>query len=236
LQGINLILTPRKRLAVVGPSGAGKSTLANLLMRFWDFSQGSITLDERDIHEYAQEDVRQLFNFVSQRPFFFNDSIRNNLLLAQPQACESTIQGAIECAQIKEFISGLPMKFETEIGELGFRLSGGERQRLAIARALIKDAPVFLLDEPTANLDTITERNLLNSLFSRLSNRSIILITHRLIRLEDMDEILVLDHGRFIENGTHEELLAKAGLYKRLWDSQNRIIFDRIAEINGLQP
>ncbi|MBE3119321.1 MAG: thiol reductant ABC exporter subunit CydC, partial [Candidatus Atribacteria bacterium] len=227
LQDITFQLAPGKRIAIVGPSGAGKSTLANLLLRFWDYSQGRILLDGRDFHEFAQEDVRRLVSFISQRTYFFNDTIRQNLLLARPTATESDVQNAAQRAQIHEFIVGLPKGYETIIGERGFRLSGGERQRLAIARALLKNAPIFLLDEPTANLDPLTERLILDMLFTLTRGQSLLLITHRLVGLENMDEILVLDHGRIIERGAHAKLLAVGGLYRRLWDLQNRILSDR---------
>jgi ATP-binding cassette subfamily C protein CydCD len=226
LQEITFQLTPGKRIAIVGPSGAGKSTLANLLLRFWDYSQGQILLDGRDLHEYAQEDVRRLVSFISQRTYFFNDTIRQNLLLARPTATGSEVQNAAQQAQIHDFIIGLPKGYETIIGERGFRLSGGERQRLAIVRALLKNAPIFLLDEPTANLDPLTERHLLDMLFTLTRSQSLLLITHRLVGLENMDEILVLDHGRINERGAHADLLALGGLYRRLWDLQNRILSD----------
>ena len=226
LQDITFQLAPGKRIAIVGPSGAGKSTLANLLLRFWDYSQGQILLDGRDLHEYAQEDVRRLVSFISQRTYFFNDTIRQNLLLARPTAAGSEVQNAAQRAQIHDFIIGLPKGYETIIGERGFRLSGGERQRLAIARTLLKNAPIFLLDEPTANLDPLTERHLLDMLFTLTRSQSLLLITHRLVGLENMDEILVLDHGSIRERGAHADLLALGGLYRRLWDLQNRILSD----------
>ncbi len=232
LQDITFHLAPGKRLAIVGPSGAGKSTLANLLLRFWDYSEGQILLDGRDLHAYPQEQVRRLFSYISQRTYFFNDTIRNNLLLARPGTGELQIQEAAQRAQIHDFILRLPQGYETVIGERGFRLSGGERQRLAIARALLKDAPIFLLDEPTANLDPLTERRILETLFSLSHARSLLLITHRLVGLENMDEIIVLDQGRIIERGTQAELLASGGLFCRLWDLQNRILHEAGTE-NG---
>jgi ATP-binding cassette subfamily C protein CydCD len=224
LKDINFQLTLGKRLAIVGPSGAGKSTLLNLLLRFWDYFDGQILLDGRDLHAYPQEQVRRLFSIISQRTYFFNDTIRQNLLLACPGASTQEIEDAARRAQIHQFITGLEQGYATVIGERGFRLSGGERQRLAIARALLKNAPIFLLDEPTANLDPLTERRVLDSLFSLARGRSLLLITHRLVGLENMDEILVLDHGRIVERGTHAELLALGGLYLRMWDFQNRIL------------
>jgi len=227
VQDISFRLTPGKRIAIVGPSGAGKSTLVNLLLRYWDYSQGRILLDGCDFHEFPQEDVRALVSVISQRTYFFNDTIRQNLLLARPTATGSEIENAAQRAQIHAFIAGLPKGYETIIGERGFRLSGGERQRLAITRAFLKNAPIFLLDEPTANLDPLTERNLLDMFFSLTQGQSLLLITHRLVGLENMDEILVLDHGRIIERGAHADLLALGGLYRRLWDLQNRFLSDR---------
>ena len=224
LQGIDFSLDPGQRIAIVGPSGAGKTTLANLLLRFWDYSEGQIFIAGRDLHAWPQEHVRQQIGCLSQRTWFSNDSIRNNLLLARPAATQTEIQHAAQLAQIHDFIMGLPLGYDTVIGERGLRLSGGERQRLAIARLLLKDAPIFLLDEPTANLDPLTERRILDMLFSLVSVHSLLLITHRLVGLEHMDEILVLDHGCILERGTQAELLAGSGLFRQLWDLQNRIL------------
>ena len=228
LQEISFHLPPGKRIAIVGPSGAGKSTLMNLLLRFWDPSRGRILLDGRDIQELDQEAVRGSFSIVSQRTYFFNDTLRQNLLLARPLATDAELQEATEQAQIHDFILRLPRGYETIIGERGFRLSGGERQRLAVARAFLKNAPIFLFDEPSANLDPLTERQLLDMLFLITRSRSLLLITHRLVGLEHMDEILVFDHGRVVERGTHAGLLAAGGLYRHLLDFQGRILSDRI--------
>ena len=221
LGGINFSLPQGKRLAIVGPSGAGKTSLVYLLMRFWDYSQGRILLDGLDLHEYPQEQTRQLFSVISQRTYFFNDTVRQNLLLARPTASDTELHKAAQRAQIHDFILGLPKGYETIIGEQGMRLSGGERQRLGIARALLKNSPILLLDEPTANLDPATERLLLDSLLRLTRGQSLLLITHRLVGLEHMDEILVLDHGCVIERGTQDALLASNGLYRRLWGLQN---------------
>ena len=226
LQDISFQLELGKRMAIVGPSGAGKTTLANLLLRFWDYSQGQILLDGRDLHEYTQEHIRGLFGFISQRTYFFNDTIRANLLLANPEANESELVEAAQRAEIHDFIRALPNGYDTYIGERGFRLSAGERQRLGLARAFLKDAPILLLDEPTANLDSLNERRILETLFKTTSGRSLLLITHRLVGLENMDEILVLERGKIVERGRQAELLPRGGLYASLWELQNRILED----------
>ena len=227
LRGINFNLPPGKRLAIVGPSGAGKTSLVYLLMRFWDYSHGRILLDEHDLHEYPQEQTREFFSVLSQRTYFFNDTVRQNLLLARPSATDAELHQAAQMAQIHNFILGLPKGYETTIGEQGIRLSGGERQRLGIARALLKNSPILLLDEPTANLDPATERLLLDTLFRSMRGHSLLLITHRLVGLEHMDEILVLDRGGILQRGTHDSLLAADGLYRRLWGLQNLFLDDK---------
>jgi ABC-type multidrug transport system fused ATPase/permease subunit len=198
--------------------------LINLLLRYWDYTQGTIQLDGRDFHEFIQDDIRRLFGVISQKPYFFNDSIRQNLLLANPTATDSDLQNASQIAHIHDFIIELPDGYETMIGERGLRLSGGERQRLAIAQAVLKNARIFLLDEPTTNLDPLTEKQVLDMLFTVTKPRSLLLITHRLVGLDAMDDILVLDHGRLVEHGNHANLLDLGGLYRRLWDFQNRFL------------
>jgi ATP-binding cassette subfamily C protein CydCD len=224
LVDVQLGLTTGKVLAVVGPSGVGKSTLANLLLRFWDYDNGRILLDGRELKSYAQDDVRALFAVVPHNPYFFNTTIRENLLLANPGAGDREIETAAKAAQIHDFILTLPQGYHTPIGEQGTRLSGGERQRLGIARALLKAAPILVLDEPTANLDPLTERQVLDALFTIMRDRTALLITHRLVGLDGCDEILVLDQGRIVQRGQQAVLLAQDGLYRRMWEIQNRIL------------
>ncbi len=198
LRDLNFTLTPGKRLAIVGASGAGKSTLIGLLMRFWDYEHGHIKINQRDIRDCAGEAVRAQFSVVSQHTHLFNATIRENLRLAHPQAREEDLWEALRQAQIADFVQSLPQGLDTWVGELGLLLSGGERQRLAIARALLKDAPILLLDEPTANLDAATERAFWRDLAPLLAQRSVLLITHRAAGLELMDEIITLRKGRLV--------------------------------------
>ena len=221
LAGLTLKIPAGKRVAIVGPSGAGKSTLANLLLRFWEYD-GEILLDGRPLRAYAQDEARACFAVVPQSAYLFNDTVRANLLLAKPDADEAALLAAVKRAQLAAFIRELPRGFDTPLGEGGARFSGGQRQRLAVARALLKDAPILLLDEPTANLDPLTEAALLETLFAVTERRSTLWITHRLVEMQRMDEIIVLDGGRVVERGVHADLLAQGGLYATLWGLQHR--------------
>jgi ABC-type multidrug transport system fused ATPase/permease subunit len=223
IEEISFKLEPGKSLAIVGPSGAGKSTIANLLLRFWEYSSGEVHLGQKPLRGLEGEQVRKRFAVVSQNSYFFNTSIRENLRLARPGASQREIEAATKQARIHDFISSLPDGYNTLIGEQGQRLSGGERQRLAIARALLKEAPILILDEPTANLDSITEKQVLETLFNVMKDRTSLIITHRLIGLEYVDEILVMEGGRIIERGDQAGLLSKDGLYRHLWELQYRI-------------
>lgn len=212
------------RIALIGPSGAGKSTLAQLMLRAWDPAAGDISFGGRDIREYRLGDLRSTVALVAQDTFIFNDTLRNNLLLASPGASDQAIDEALEAAQLAKFITALPDGMDTVLGEHGMRLSGGERQRLAIARAVLKDAPLLVLDEATANLDPATEASVLDALDAVMLGRTAVMITHRLVLMERMDQILVLDRGRIVERGTHRELLAANGLYRRMVDVQDNVL------------
>ena len=226
LQNLTFTVPTGNAIAIVGPSGAGKSTLANLLLRLWDYEVGNITLGGLSLKSLNQDEVRKRFALVSQNSYFFNTSIRENLRLARRSASEQDIETAARAAQLHSFIMSLPKGYDTLIGEQGLRLSGGERQRLAIARALLKDAPILISDEPTANLDPLTEKRVLATLFESMRGKTSLLITHRLVGLEHVDEIIVLDQGQIVERGTHEKLIMQKGLYRHLWDLQNRILYD----------
>ena len=224
LNGISFQLEPGRSIAIVGPSGAGKSTLVNLLLRFWEVEQGEIMLAGVPIQSLALDDARSRLAVAAQNTYFFNATIRQNLLIASAHATQAQIEAATQKAQIHDFIAGLPKGYDTWIGEQGLRLSGGERQRLAIARALLKDAPLLVLDEPTANLDPLTEHALLDVLFAAMDGKTVLMITHRLVGMERFDEILVLDHGQIVQRGRHAALLAQDGLYRQLWMIQHRIL------------
>ena len=224
LADISFAMRPGRRVAIVGPSGAGKSTLAGLALRFWDPTAGRILLDEQDIRAYSLKDLRAIFGVVEQDTYLFNDTMRGNLLLARPDASASELALVIEQVGLTAMVKRLPQGLETWIGEQGLRLSGGERQRLAIARALLKDAPFLILDEATANLDPLTERAVVEVLDKLMQDKTTLIITHRLLGLENMDEILVLDHGRICQRGTHEQLSQQDGLYRSMLDVQNDIL------------
>jgi ATP-binding cassette subfamily C protein CydC len=224
LEDITFTLMPGSRVAVVGPSGAGKSTLVHLLLRFWDPTTGEIRLGGRNVRGYAQEDLRREFAVVSQNTHIFNDTLRANLLRARPGATDGELERVLGQTQLSGLVRRLPKSLDSPLGEQGLSLSGGERQRLAVARALLKRAPLLVLDEPTANLDPITERELLDATYELMRDRSTLVVTHRLVRMEEMDEILVLDVGRIAERGTHEELVRAGGLYHQMLEVQREML------------
>lgn len=226
LDGVSFTLPQGGKLAIVGASGAGKSTLVNLLMRFWDYDEGSITLGGQELRCMRQDDVRAQFAVVRQDTHLFSGTIRDNLLLARPDASEQDLIAAAQQAQLDTFIRSLPQGYDTWIGEQGLALSGGERQRLAIARAVLKNAPILVLDEATANLDAVTEQAVMAAITHAMRDRTTLMITHRLVRLEDVDEILVLAAGRVVERGRHADLLAREGVYHHLWDLQRQELLE----------
>ncbi|MCA0902923.1 ABCB family ABC transporter ATP-binding protein/permease [Qipengyuania aquimaris] len=207
-------------VAIVGPSGAGKSTIARLLFRFYDPFSGRILIDGQDIAEVTQESLRAAIGIVPQDSVLFNDTIGYNIAYGREDASEDEIVAAARDSAILPFIDSLPDRFDTEVGERGLKLSGGEKQRVAIARTLVKNPPILVLDEATSALDTRTEQDILQTLDRVSENRTTLAIAHRLSTIANADRILVLDHGRLAESGTHAELLARDGLYAEMWARQ----------------
>ncbi|CAN5903851.1 thiol reductant ABC exporter subunit CydC [soil metagenome] len=224
LEDVSLTLEPGSRIAVVGPSGSGKSTLVNLALRFWDSDSGEVCLGGRDVRGYSQQDLRATFGLLSQRVHIFNDTLRQNLLLADPQAEVAMLESTLRRARLSEIVDPLPNGLDTYLGEQGVKLSGGERQRVAMARTYLKNSPILILHEATANLDPITEREVLEAGRELMRGRSTMLITHRLVEMQSMDETLVLDEGRVVERGTHEELRKAGGLYSRMLAVQDQML------------
>lgn len=224
LQDFNLILEAGKVTALVGHTGAGKSTVANLAMRAYDVTGGSVTLNGVDIRELSLDDLHAQVGHVAQDPFLFEGTVRDNLLLARPDAQEAEIIAALEGACSWEFVRRLPEGLETNIGEKGIRLSQGEKQRLTIARVLLKNPPFVILDEATASVDTITEKEIQTALENLMSARTVLVIAHRLSTVRKADAIVVLEHGRVLEQGTHETLCLNNGHYARLWSIQQDAI------------
>jgi subfamily B ATP-binding cassette protein MsbA len=216
LKSINLEIKKGETVALVGPSGAGKTTLTDLVARFYDVSEGSIKLDGVDIRSFRQEDLRQLIGIVSQESILFNDSIKNNVALGRPDLSQSQIEDAARAAYAHDFILAQEKGYDTEIGERGGKLSGGQKQRLSIARALLKDPQILILDEATSSLDSQSEKAVQQALETLMKNRTSIVIAHRLSTVMHADKIVVLDKGEIVEVGTHQELIANKKLYYSL--------------------
>lgn len=220
LRNINLKITPGEMVAIVGGSGAGKSTLVNLLPRFYDVSEGSLTIGGTDVREFTLDSLRGMIGIVTQDVILFNDSVRNNIAYGRVDVPHEKIVAAARAANAAEFIEALPEGYDAQIGESGVLLSGGQRQRLAIARAILKDSPILILDEATSALDTESERLVQQALANLMEGRTTLVIAHRLSTVRRANKIVVLERGEIAETGTHDELLAHNGVYRKLYDLQ----------------
>jgi ATP-binding cassette subfamily B protein len=220
LRGVNLRIEPGTKLAVVGASGAGKSTLVKLLFRFYDASAGAILIDGQDIRDVTQQSLRAAIGIVPQDTVLFNDTLLENIRFGRPGASDADVQEAVRMAHLADFVSQLPQGLATRVGERGLKLSGGERQRVAIARTILKRPPILVFDEATSSLDSKAERIILTALSEIAHGHTSLVIAHRLSTVVDADCIVVLDGGRVVEQGRHEELLAAGGAYAALWRNQ----------------
>ena len=215
LHDVSLTIPEKTTVAIVGPSGSGKTTLCNLMARFWDVQSGSVRLGGRDVREYSYDSLIRNFSFVFQRVYLFSDTIANNIRFGKPDASMEEVQAAAKKARCYDFIMELPEGFDTVIGEAGSSLSGGERQRISIARAIMKDAPIIILDEATANVDPENEKELMEAVAELTHDKTVIMIAHRLKTVRNADMIFVVDRGEIVQQGTHDELVAVDGLYRR---------------------
>jgi ATP-binding cassette subfamily B protein len=222
LSDISFKVEDGKKLAIVGPSGAGKSTIARLLFRFYDISSGEILISGQNIAKVSQNSLRQAIGIVPQDTVLFNDSILYNIRYAKADASEQEVYEAARLADIHDFIQSLPEGYATIVGERGLKLSGGEKQRVAIARVLLKNPPILVFDEATSSLDSQSEKNILSELYKISRDKTTLVIAHRLSTIIDADTIVVLDQGRVKEQGNHQQLMERGGIYANLWEIQQR--------------
>jgi ABC-type transport system involved in Fe-S cluster assembly fused permease/ATPase subunit len=220
LKNISFEVPAGRMVAIVGPSGAGKSTISRILFRFYELSGGRVLIDGQNISDVTQASLRAAIGMVPQDTVLFNDTIEYNVRYGRPQASEREVRNAARLAQIHEFIMTLPQGYDALVGERGLKLSGGEKQRVAIARTILKGPPILMLDEATSALDSHTEKDIQDALERVARDRTTLVIAHRLTTVIHADNIIVLDHGEIVEQGTHMELLAKGGLYASLWTRQ----------------
>jgi len=219
--GLNLQINGGEKIGLVGHSGGGKTTITKLLVRFMDIQAGQILIDDQDITEVKQSELRQHISYVPQEPLLFHRTITENIGYGKPGAAQSEIEKAAKSAHAAEFITKLPLAYDTLVGERGVKLSGGQRQRVAIARAMLKNAPILVLDEATSALDSESEALIQDALWKLMEGRTAIVIAHRLSTVQHMDRIVVLEDGKIVEEGSHKELLEKKGVYAGLWSRQS---------------
>ncbi|NJR65186.1 MAG: ATP-binding cassette domain-containing protein [Leptolyngbyaceae cyanobacterium CRU_2_3] len=223
MQGVSFKIPERSITALVGPSGAGKTTITNLIARFWEVDRGEILIGGVNIRDLSADQLLSKLSMVFQNVYLFNDTLLNNIKFGQPDASMDQVIAAAKAAQCHEFIVNLPQSYDTVVGEAGSTLSGGEKQRIAIARAILKDAPIVLLDEATASVDPENEILLQQAINALVSSKSLIIIAHRLSTITKADQILVIDQGKIVERGNHAELIVQSdSLYKRLWSARQQ--------------
>lgn len=231
IHGVTLDIPERTTTAIVGPSGGGKTTLCHLLSRFWDVDAGQVTLGGHDVREYDMDSLMRNFSFVFQNVYLFHDTIANNICFGQPDAPIEQVIAAAKKARCHDFIMKLPQGYDTVIGEAGGSLSGGERQRLSIARAMMKDAPIVILDEATANVDPENEQELMEAIQKLTQEKTVIMIAHRLKTVRHADQILVVDKGRIVQRGTHDELMKQDGIYRRFISGREQAVGWKLSHI-----
>lgn len=231
IHGVTLDIPERTTTAIVGPSGGGKTTLCHLLSRFWDVDAGQVTLGGHDVREYDMDSLMRNFSFVFQNVYLFHDTIANNICFGQPDAPIEQVIAAAKKARCHDFIMKLPQGYDTVIGEAGGSLSGGERQRLSIARAMMKDAPIVILDEATANVDPENEQELMEAIQKLTQQKTVIMIAHRLKTVRHADQILVVDKGRIVQRGTHDELMKQDGIYRRFISGREQAVGWKLSHI-----
>jgi ATP-binding cassette subfamily B protein len=229
IDDVSLKIPEKTTTAIVGPSGGGKTTLTSLIARFWDVQEGSVTLGGRNVKEYSFDALMRNFSFVFQRVYLFEDTVANNIRFGEPDASMERVIEAAKKARCHDFIMSLPNGYETVIGEGGASLSGGEKQRISIARAILKDSPVIILDEATANVDPENEAELVKAVEELTRDKTIIMIAHRLKTVRNADQILVVDQGRIVQRGTHEALMKEDGIYRRFVSERSEAASWKIA-------
>ena len=229
IDDVSLEIKENTTTAIVGPSGGGKTTITSLISRFWDVQEGTVTLGSRNVKDYSFDSLMENFSFVFQRVYLFEDTIANNIRFGRPEASLEEVQEAAKKAACHDFIMSLPNGYDTVIGEGGATLSGGEKQRLAIARAIMKDAPIIILDEATANVDPENEKELTEAIENLTKHKTIIMIAHRLKTVRNADQIIVVDKGRIVQKGRHEELMAHEGIYKNFISGRKQAVSWKLA-------